>query len=234
MVNFFQSRFFRSGVAVWAGLLALGMAAPAMAQQGSDEAYPKPSEYPVSWELTFTHSDPKRILVTLPGETSPRAYWYITYKVVNEGVQSAVADPDRVKERVFYPAFTMQDDGGKLLRGNDGIHPAVFDAIKEIERNKFLQEPVLAGGKILLGEDQTQESVAIWPETAARMGSFAIFSTGMWGETAQAKDSQGNVLKDAKGEPILLEKTMMSRYHIDGDETHNGTVRLVVEKYVMR
>jgi hypothetical protein len=231
--NFFPSRCFRSCVAVWMGVLAAGMAVPVHAQQ-SDDAYPTPSAYPVSWELTFTHSDPKRIVVTLPGEAAPQAFWYITYKVVNQGVQSVVVDPDRVKERIFYPSFVMQTEAGKLLQGNDGIHPAVFDAIKEVERNKYLHEPVLAGGKILIGEDQTQESVAIWPETSDRMGSFAIFATGMWGETATAKDSQGNVLKDAKGEPILLEKTLMIRYHVDGDETHAGTVRTVVEKFVMR
>src|ERR1041384_1948066 len=38
--------------------------------------YPKPSIYPVSWELKFTHGLPKRIVVEVPGSSTPQAFWY--------------------------------------------------------------------------------------------------------------------------------------------------------------
>lgn len=215
--------------------LLIGLLAPALsALVVWADAYPKPSPFPIAWELKFQHSDPKRIVVTLPGEAAPRAYWYITYSVVNEADQSPAADPDRDKERIFYPVFTMRTEDGKLIEGNDGIHPAVFDAIKAAERNPYLQEPTLAGGRILLGQDQEQDSVAIWPQTRARMGSFTIFASGMWGETAVAKDSDGNPLKDANGQTIDLRKTLSLSYHVDGDETHFTPVRKTAEEYVMR
>jgi hypothetical protein len=195
-------------------------------------AYPKPSPVPISWELKFAHSDPKRIVVNLPGDPVPRAYWYITYSIVNDSTDTTAVDP--ASERICYPVFTMRTNDGKMIGGNDGILPAVFDAIKDSERNKYLEEPTLMGGKILLGEDQKRESVAIWPETSDRMGSFTIFASGMWGETAPARDSSGTPLKDAKGDDIILHKTLMMSYHVDGDQTHFGRVRKTAEEFVMR
>lgn len=204
--------------------------------RGGDQpdAYPKPSPVPISWELSFKHSTPKRILVTLPGEVVPTAYWYFTYSVVNQADQQSNYDPENDKERIFYPVFTMRTRDGSLLPGNDGIHPLVFDAIKAQEGNKFLEEPTLMGGRILLGLDQERDSVAIWAEPLQRMGAFTIFASGMWGETAIAKDADGNPLKDANGDPVILHKTLMMNYHVDGDQTHFGPVRLVREEFVMR
>jgi hypothetical protein len=217
-------------ILVGCALLGLAVSA-ASAADDQAAAYPKPSPVPISWELTFKHSDPKRIVVNIPGDPVPRPFWYITYSVTNE------PDPTGVQpssERIFYPVFTMCSEDGTLIPGNDGIHPAVFDAIKAIENNKFLEDPTLIGGRILLGQDQTRESVAIWPETSQRMGSFTIFATGMWGETAVARDSDGNPLKDAKGADVELHKTLMMRYHVDGDATHFSRVRKIDEQSVMR
>jgi hypothetical protein len=204
------------------------------ADDDSSAAYPQPSPFPVSWELKFQHSLPKRIVVTLPGDAAPTAFWYVTYSVLNQSDQLTNYNPDFDKERVFYPLFIMRTQDGKLLPANDGIHPLVYDAIKSFERIKYLEDPTQMGGRILLGEDQVRESVAIWKEPTQRMGSFQIFASGMWGETALAKDSDGNPLKDAKGDPIVLHKTLDMSYHVDGDATHFAPVRSVSEKFVMR
>src|SRR5262245_17813877 len=45
--------------------------------------YPKPSVYPIAWELKFDHDVPKRIVVQAPGSSVPMAYWYLTYTVTN-------------------------------------------------------------------------------------------------------------------------------------------------------
>jgi hypothetical protein len=219
-----------------------GMAVTALPLRADDQAtadqagaaYPKPSPFPIAWELTFTHSDPKRIVVTLPGDREPSAYWYMTYSVVNNADQSGTFNPDKDKERIFYPEFTMRTSDGKLIPANDGIHPAVLDAIKLQERNKYMEDPTQMGGRILLGADQQRDSVAIWAEPSQRMGSFTIFVSGLWGETAEAKDSQGNVLKDPKGQSIILHKTLMLDYHVDGDATHFSPVRNTGEEFIMR
>jgi hypothetical protein len=227
-----------TGMRLFCGALLVGLTALASslplcrADDDSAAAYPKPSLVPISWELQFTHSDPKRILVNLPGDPVPHAFWYITYSIVNDNTDPNAVDP--ASERVCYPLFTMRTDDGKLIDANDAVHPSVFDAIKDAEKNKYLEEPTLMGGKILVGQDQKRESVAIWPETSPRMGAFTIFATGMWGETAVAKDSDGNAMKDAKGDEIVLHKTLMMSYHVDGDETHFGRVRKTAEDFVMR
>jgi hypothetical protein len=209
--------------------LAAGALPLALAEDGAD-AYPKPSPVPISWELKVTHSDPKRIVVQIPGEAVPKVFWYITYSIVNK---SDPGDPTAA-EQVFYPIFVMRTDDGKLINGNDGVHPAVFDAIKAAEKNKYMEEPTLMGGKMLIGEDQRRDSIAVWPEANQRMGGFTIFASGMWGESAPARDSQGNVLKDPKGEPIMLHKTLMLGYHVDGDLTHFDRVRKTAEEFIMR
>jgi hypothetical protein len=169
--------------------------------------------------------------VNVPGNPAPQAFWYITYSATNQPDPTG-AQPSA--ERIFYPVFTMRTDDGKLVPANDGIHPAVFDAIKAIENDKYLEDPTLMGGRILLGQDQTRESVAIWPETDQRMGGIILFASGMWGETAVARDAGGTPLKDAQGNPIELHKTLMMRYHIDGDATHTSRVRKLDEKFIMR
>jgi hypothetical protein len=210
-----------------AAALLISLAAFADDQSAS---YPKPSPVPISWELTFTHTDPRRILVTLPGDSTPTAFWYLTFSVVNNG-QGGSEGPT---ERVFYPVFTMRTSDGKLVEGNDGVHPSVFQAIKDQVKNTYLEEPTLMGGRILLGEDQRRDSIAVWPETSQRMGAFTIFASGMWGETAPATDGQGNPLKDAQGNDVLLHKTLMMSYHVDGDDTHFDRVRKTAEEFIMR
>jgi len=60
--------------------------------------YPKPSPYPISWELNFEHSKPKRIVVDVPGQSAPKAYWYMTYTVTNNFY---FEDPDCAGTDVF-------------------------------------------------------------------------------------------------------------------------------------
>jgi len=208
--------------------------ADSTSSDSSAAAYPKPSPIPISWELTFRHGDPQRIIVQLPGEATPSVYWYMTYTVTNDADKSSHFDPDLDKERIFYPKFEMRTRDGTVIPSDDGINPVVFDAIKKREHNQYMERPTLIGGRILLGEDQARDSVAIWPEHDQRMGSFTIFASGMWGETAPATDSSGQPIKDASGQPIMLHKTLMISYHVDGDATHFAPIRKTGETFVMR
>jgi hypothetical protein len=196
-----------------AGLLVvLAIVAPSQAD------YPQPSPFPVSWELTLDHSLPKRILVQGPGDANPLPYWYITYHVVNN------TDRDKI---LFYPSFDMMLETGEVTHSDMGIAPAVFDAIKKKERLKYLQSEDLIGGDLLHGEDQSKDGVAIWAEPRLRMGTFTIFCTGFWGESATVKVDD----KD-----VTLHKTLQLTYHLDSDENHPGGGDLVAkdETYIMR
>ena len=140
-----------------------------LAPTASASPYPEPSVYPTSWELNFTHSDPKRIVVEVPDSGVPKAFWYMTFNVVNK--------TDR--EQMFLPVFELLMRDGQVIRSDDKIPAHVFDAIKLRERIKYLQPFPKISGLLRIGDDEAKDGVAIWPETDRRMGDFSIFVQGL-------------------------------------------------------
>jgi hypothetical protein len=188
--------------------------------------YPSPSSYPISWELQFDHSLPKRIVVETPGSMNPTAYWYMTYTVTNK----------TDKEQVWLPFFEMLTRTGEVIRSDNNIPQKVFDDIKQREQSKFLEPFTKIGGEIRLGEDEARDGVAIWKEPDPRMGNFTIFVRGLSGEAVQMKDDSGQPMKDADGNPIILRKTLQLNYLIRGDDVYPGQdeVNVKSEDVVMR
>lgn len=172
------------------------------------QTYPTPSLYPVSWELDFRPGTPRRIVVEIPGESVPRAFWYMTYTVVNR--------TDR--EQMFLPLFEMVTQDGQIIRSDRNIPARVFEAIKQREGNRFLEPFPQVAGLLRVGEDQARDSVAIWPEPTRRMGSFTIFVAGLSGESVPLTDAQGNVIHDEQGMPQFLRKTLQMDFQVRGDE----------------
>ena len=207
-----------------AGLLICATAAVVPSVARGD--HPRPSIYPISWELKFTHGMPKRIVVEPPGQTVPQAYWYMTYSVTN--------NTDR--ERTFLPFFELVTREGKVIRSDKHIPARVFEAIKAREKNRFMQPSWEIAGELRVGEDQAKEGVAIWPEPEARMGQFAIYVGELSGEIAAVKDSAGQPVKDGQGKPVILRKTLQLNYLIRGDEVYPGEdeVNEQAERWVMR
>jgi hypothetical protein len=195
-------------------------------QSPTRAGYPKPSVYPVSWELKFDHSKAKRIVVQVPGSSVPQAYWYMTYTVSNPTDQ----------EQTFLPEFEMLSRDGKVIRSDNNISPKVLDAIKARERNNALQGSLQIAGPLRIGEDQAKDGVAIWPEPDTRMGTFSIFISGLSGEIAELKDDNGQPIKDKDGQPIILRKTLDATYQVPGDELYpsEDVVNEKSEEWVMR
>lgn len=201
------------------GLALLGAA-------GSLRAYPEPSQYPVSWELTFKHDVPRRIVVEIPGQNVPKAYWYMTYTVTNNTDQ----------EQTFLPTFEMVDKTAKVSRAGKGIPQAVYERIKAVSGNKLMEDPVKVGGALRVGEDQAKDSVAIWEENDPRIGEFSIFVSGLCGENTPLKDDKGANVLDKDGKPILLFKTLQLDYRVAGDEVFPGNdpIDKTGQKWIMR
>jgi hypothetical protein len=186
--------------------------------------YPKPSPFPVAWELTFEHGEPRRVVVPGPNGV-PRAYWYMTYSVTNNS--------DR--EQVFLPRFELLTREGKVVESDRNIPAAVFAKIKQREGNQFLEPFTSIGGMIRVGEDEAKDGVAIWEEPLPRMGDFTIFISGLSGETLTMKDAAGAELKGPDGKPIILRKTLQLDYTLPGDErADDALVKPVGEQWVMR
>jgi hypothetical protein len=207
-------------------VLALALIAAAAAIIVADPAFapaakaPEPSIYPIAWQLDFKHGTPKRVVV---GNTP---YWYLTYTVTNNTGQ----------EQDWRPMFTMMTNEGKLIPSDHDIDPAVFTKIKATEGDRFLQPRLQVVGPLHQGPDQAKDSVAIWKEPEARMGSFKIFVGGLSGEFVILKDDNGNEEKGPDGLPMILHKTLELDYQVLGDELNPQRHELqeLGQKWIMR
>ena len=179
--------------------LTIAVFAPSMRAE-----YPKPSPFPKSWELTFDHGKPQRVVVKDAGSNAPRAYWYMTYNVVN----------NTDNEQPFLPAFELVTEDGRVVRNDFKIPRVVFDEIKKREGNKYLEPAALIAGKLRIGPDEARDGVAIWPEPSAEMGQFSVYVSGLSGEIAE--------VKSPTTKPVMLHKTLQLNYLIRGDEVYPG------------
>ncbi|MBI5724924.1 MAG: hypothetical protein HZA50_13270 [Planctomycetes bacterium] len=173
----------RSGAAII--LLACAATALILVGQGLTEnppagttvaPAPKPSDVPFEWELAFTYKDPMCIRVKAPGEEKARIYWYMLYRVIN-----------RTKEdQNFIPEFAIYTNTGEILQANKNIPTAVYDAIKQLHNLPLLKDQTSVTGKLLQGEDNAKEGVAMWPDIDPQAGTFDVFVGGLSGELADA------------------------------------------------
>jgi hypothetical protein len=206
----------------------------AIAPAPTAAAFPKPSVYPVAWQLKFDHPMPKRIVVK-GADNVPVAYWYLTFTVVNNSDQ----------EQRFLPVFEMLTDDGTVIRSDKDVPAAVFDAIKAREKKRSLQRIEQVTGRILIGEDQARDGVAIWKEPSPRMGTFHIFVSGLSGEVAYMKDGEEvdqrklewfKISDEERKKYKVLRKTLDLTYQIPGDEIRpeEDPILLKSEQWVMR
>lgn len=227
--------FRRSRVAVAAA--ALACAASALLPVPSAVAvpdFPVPSSYPISWQLDFKHGLPTRIAVDVPGSGTPKAYWYMTYTVTNNG--------DR--EQRFYPEIDLVTDDGKVHHADQNIPQRAFDEIKGAERNPRLESFLTLNGPLRLGPAEARDGVAIWPETNLRMDHFQVYVGGLSGEAVTLKRGDdgklvhattADELQNAAG-LVTLRKTLQLNFFIRGDEVFPGEDQVNVdgEEWVMR
>jgi hypothetical protein len=190
-------------------------------------AFPKPSAYPISWELKFQHGNPKRLVV------NGVAYWYMTYTVMN------LTDT----EQLFLPVCELMTSDGSVVTADKDVPATVFQNIKQREHNKNLETSAKISGRLLIGEDQAREGVAIWKEPAPRMGTFHIFVAGLSGETVYMKDGDPLSIKDwtkvsdeEKKKLLTLRKTLDLTYQVPGDEIRpeEDVVLAKKEEWIMR
>jgi hypothetical protein len=187
--------------------------------------FPEPAVVPVAWELTFRHAAPRRIIVDVPGRSTPTAYWYLTYTVVN----------NTNMDQFFTPMFEMVTEDGKVYRGDNAIPKAVLEAIRKRENNSSIKSASQIEGKIRQGEEQAQDGVAIWEEPRSSMRSFSIFVSVLSGEFVIMKDDQGQTMKGSDGAPVIVRKTLELDYQIRGGGIPDDQrLEAKPEKWVMR
>jgi hypothetical protein len=187
----------------WTGGRRIGIVAAAVAcavlAAHQAAAFPQPNVVPSSWELDIKFDHPRVIVVQVPGQASPRVYWFVTYTVTN----NSGADQN------FIPELTLLTDAGDLLRANRNLPPAVYKAIREELRNPLLRSPTEVVGKLLQGPDNAVDGVAIWPMPDHDVDRVTIFFSGLSGETHEVENPVSK-------ETVLLRKTLKLEYQTPG------------------
>ncbi len=201
-------------------LLLFGASMPA-AGYGALE----PADAPVSWDLKFDFYDIQRIALTLPGDPTPTVFWYLLYTVQN----------DTGRDVDYYPFLELVTDTAKVYPSDIGVSPLVFNAIKRRHKatHPFLADSVRIVGRLLQGEDNAKEGVAIWPQFDIKANQFTVYVSGLSGETKIVENlsyepslpqTQVRRLPDGTeiDEPVnpryfVLRKTLAIRYALPGD-----------------
>ena len=201
----------RKGLIILLAGLVLGLTAGA-------NAAPKPSEIPLSWELNFVYYPFQSIQIRLPGDNKPKVYWYLRYTVTNNTGQ----DID------FFPLFWLYLDTGKIIRDDLGVNPLVLKAIRKRHNASLLEDPVQIIGKLLQGEDNAREGVAIWKDFDQKAKRLNLFVSGISGET--------RIVTGKGKKPVILRKTLDLWYQISGDPLRRSKLHMIYKgkKWIMR
>jgi len=196
---------------------------------------PHPSEVSADWELEFTYRDLQAIRIHVPGEPAPRLFWYLQYRIVNRTGE----------DRLIVPDFTMYTPTGELTPAGQRVPEYVFDSLRKKLNDPFLKDVTAITGKLLQGEDNGKNGLAIWPDFDPGASSVSLFVGSLSGETAVVKlpkpvavvemDMMGKtreVMKDA----IVLSKTLCLAYSIPGEAParFKTPVKLVEKTWIMR
>lgn len=198
-------------------------------------APPAPAEAPLSWELDIECQTPTPIRVQVPGDSQPSLFWFMRYTVTNRTGE----------DQIFAPSFVLYTDTGQSLRNGQDVPALVYDTIKKVYNAPLLRDTASITGKILQGEDNAKDGVAIWKDFDPKAGGFDIFVGGLSGETVEIKLPAPTeiTLTDAMGQKItktvdtmVLAKNLRLRYKVAGEAANRPNVTPTLESkgFVMR
>ena len=210
------------------GLLAVGIALAGTA--------PRPESMPVTWELDFEPLGVIRpIQIVLPGDSEATTFWYLRYRITNT----------RGDDQVFIPSFDLCTDTGQLFNAKTAVPRVVFQEIKSLHNQPLLRGLADITGKVLQGEDNAKDGVAIWPDFDPAAGRVDIFVGGLSGEhqtIALPSPIETTIINDegveitVRVEEVVLKKTLRLGYTVPGEAAarFNTPITLATESWVMR
>ena len=176
----------------------------------------EPSRVPVSWELTIKHGTLERIIVPIDGKD--QTYWFMRYTVVNNSG----------RDILFTPSFEILAESGAAIGALQIVPAPVFEKIKALYKNPLLLSPTNIDGKLLQGEDNAKDGVAIFPALDAEARNFQVFIMGLSGETSE-------VLNPTTKKPVILQKTLELDYNLPGQAIAiDPQPKLLATKWVMK
>ncbi|HUU60234.1 MAG TPA: hypothetical protein VMZ50_11875 [Phycisphaerae bacterium] len=197
---------------------------------------PTPLEVPTDWELELTFPDPLvPVRFKVPGSDEEKTFWYFRFTVSNP------TDNDRI----YIPDFVLYADTGQLLRSGSGVPTGLFKKIQKIYNDPLLSDMNAITGKLLQGDDNARNGVAIFADIDPNATAFDLFVGGLSGETAvialpkplevTETDAEGKVSKVLK-DKITVVKTLQLHYRLPGEAAARFLTkpRLAKKTWVMR
>jgi hypothetical protein len=189
---------------------------------GACYAAPEPDPVPKRWELNITPGPLRVATVDVP-KIGPRAYFYFTYKAVN----------NTGTDLLFAPSFELSTDEGDLMHAGREVPTVVTQEILRRLDNPFLQDQINVIGQILQGEENAKEGLVIWPVPTLRPGQVTIYCKGFSGET-KAIDIPDRAAAGVRH--ITLSKQFMLRFNLPGELDTRESAPLAVSerRWIMR
>ncbi|MCK5113376.1 MAG: hypothetical protein KAR11_01285 [Phycisphaerae bacterium] len=196
---------------------------------------PTPSVATANWQINIDYQSPEPLLLKIPGEAKPQLFWYFRYTVTNR----------TGKERSFHPNIVLFTNTGEIIQAGDGVSPIVFEKIRSIANNPLLLDQWSIGGKLLQGQDNAKDGVAIFRDFDPKATSFDIFVGGLSGETTSIKlpapikvtesgpDGKERTITKTK---VFLTKTLRLNYIAASEaaQRQRSKVQLVEKDWIMR
>lgn len=178
-------------------------------------AFPEPALVPYRWELDFQPGH-LRLYVDPVDDT---AWWYFTYKVVNE-----TGD-----DQLWAPSFVLFTDAGEILTSGRDVPTGIEEDICSLIGNDLMETQNEVIGEIFQGLEHAREGVVVWPARETDVNELSLFVAGISGETAR-------ISNPVTGEDLILRKTLQRDYLIRGKAITRGSepVELLEERWILR
>lgn len=184
--------------------------APSLGVAGRAAAGSRAELISTAWQLDFHFYDPQRISVTVPGESTPRTFWYLLFQVVN----------NTGRDVEFYPSFDLVTDTLEAIKGGDGVPVEVYEAIAARHRGEFpfFAVPAKITGTLLQGVANSRASAAVFRTFDPLAARFTVYVAGLSGEVTRVSPPVGvDALKDIDEATFVLRRTLAIAYDLPGD-----------------
>lgn len=180
------------------------------------------------WTLDVQYSQPQQITVRIPGQATPKRYWYLILTLTNNTENDEVA---------LIPSCELVTDTFKTIPAGKGVYKEVFEQIKRKHEGQypFLESMDFPDLRLRKGADNARDLAIIWPEFDPKANIVSLFIAGLSNESTAIDDPNK---KDESGKPvkIYLQKTLQLDYLNATDPSLRELASLTFKKqaWVMR
>ncbi|MCW5776615.1 MAG: hypothetical protein KIS87_09270 [Phycisphaeraceae bacterium] len=190
--------------------LLLLAALAASASVAAAFAAPEPAPVPKRWQLDLKPGPLRVASVDLPGE-GPRAFFYLTYAVVNHTGE----------ELDLVPSFELATDEGEVLLSGVGVPETATRDIMARLRDPLLEDQIAIIGRIQQGVENARHGIVIWPANDLKVDEIKVFAAGFSGENETITLTHPRTGEERR---LVFRKTLMLAYAVPGD------LRLEIQK----